>query len=190
MRACYADPPYIGQAKNHYSNDPRCDEVDHQKLVLELEKFDCWALSCSSPTLNQILNVCPKDVRIGSWVKPFCAFKPNVNPAYAWEPVVFRVSRTKEHKRTREQRTIRDWHSENITLQTGCAGAKPEGFCYWVFEFLNLTPTDTLFDMYPGSGNVTTYWKKFVSLRTINPKIDVGAYVDGLVEEQLCMLPA
>ena len=32
LRVAYADPPYIGQARKHYSHDPRCAEVDHAKL--------------------------------------------------------------------------------------------------------------------------------------------------------------
>src|SRR5690348_8239290 len=105
MRVAYADPPYIGQAKKHYSHDPRCAEVDHVELVERLNTFDAWALSLSSPTLRIILPMCPDDVRVMAWVKPFCAFKVNVNPAYAWEPVIVRGGR----KRTRQQETVRDW---------------------------------------------------------------------------------
>lgn len=91
MRFAYADPPYIGQAKRHYSADPKCAEVDHQELIARLcSDYDAWALSLSTPTLKQILSYCPDNVRVGAWVKPFASFKPGVNPAYAWEPVVFR----------------------------------------------------------------------------------------------------
>ena len=89
MNLAYADPPYMGQAKKHYSHDPQCAEVDYQKLLGELVCYDGWALSLSSPSLKMILPHCPDDVRIGAWVKPFAIFKPNVNPAYAWEPVIF-----------------------------------------------------------------------------------------------------
>lgn len=90
MRFAYADPPYIGQAKKHYSHDPQCAEVDHAQLIAQLETYDGWALSLSTPSLQEILALCPKDVRIAAWVKPFCAFKVNVNPAYAWEPVIWK----------------------------------------------------------------------------------------------------
>ena len=33
--------------------------------------------------------MCPAGVRVGAWVKTFCAFKKGVRPAYAWEPVIF-----------------------------------------------------------------------------------------------------
>src|SRR5216684_5596264 len=88
-RFAFADPPYIGQAKKHYGKYGGA-EVDHAQLIAQLETYDGWALSCSSTTLQQILKMCPEDVRISAWVKPFCAFKVNVNPAYAWEPVIWK----------------------------------------------------------------------------------------------------
>jgi len=107
MKIVYADPPYIGQAKKHYSHDPNCAEVDHNELLAQLVKADGWALSASSTSLKRILSMpnCPEDVRIGAWVKPFASFKVNVNPAYAWEPVLFMPAR----KHGREVDTARDW---------------------------------------------------------------------------------
>jgi hypothetical protein len=158
MKFAYADPPYIGQAKKHYSGDPRCAEVDHANLIeMMCSEYDGWALSCSSPSLQQILAVCPNDVRVMAWVKPFCAFKANVNPAYAWEPVI--VWRPK--KRSRECPTVRDWVSTPITLKRGLVGAKPEAFCFWLFEVLGLTPQDTLTDIYPGTGIVGECFRRY-----------------------------
>lgn len=153
MRFAYADPPYIGQAKKHYG----CEEIDHIKLIADLMKYDGWALSLSSPTLKQILDLCPDDVRIGAWVKPFCSFKPNVNPAYAWEPVIFWGGR----KRGREDLTIRDWVSANITLQTGVHGAKPKAFCYWIFDILGMFIDDEFDDLFLGSGAVSKTWEEW-----------------------------
>lgn len=157
MRFAYADPPYIGQAKRHYSHDERCAEVDHGELLALLrDEFpDGWALSCSSPSLEEILHLArsvigPNRVRVGGWFKPFCAFKPNVNPAYAWEPVVFMGGR----KRTRTEPTTRDWVSANITLKKGLSGAKPPAFCLWLFDLLGMQPDDELHDLYPGTGAV------------------------------------
>jgi len=157
IRVAYADPPYIGQARKHYSHDPNCAEVDHAELIERLNQYDAWALSLSSPSLKEVLALCPDDVRVGAWVKPFCAFKANVNPAYAWEPVIFRGGR----KLTREQDTVRDWVSEVITLKKGLTGVKPERFCYWIFEFLGMVPGDQLDDLYPGSGAVTRAWLSY-----------------------------
>ncbi len=155
LRVAYADPPYVGQAKKQYGRQ----EVDHAELVSSLVRDypDGWALSCSSPSLKEILAYCPEDVRVMAWVKPFCSFKPNVNPAYAWEPVIVRGGR----KRTRDVETVRDWVSEPITLQRGLVGVKPRAFCFWLFSVMNLEAGDTLDDLYPGSGAVTEAWEEW-----------------------------
>jgi hypothetical protein len=149
----------MGQAKRHYSHDPRCAEIDHRELVNRLvaDYPDGWALSLASPSLKYILPFCPGGVRIGSWVKPFCAFKANVNPAYAWEPVIFSGGRP----RTRQQQTVRDWVSVNITLKKGLHGAKPKEFCYWVFDVLNVHPGDSLDDLFPGTGIVSECFREY-----------------------------
>lgn len=156
MKIAYADPPYIGMAKKHYSHDPRCAEVDHAQLISEMcANYDRWALSLSSTTLQEVLAMCPQGVRVGAWVKPFASFKPNVNPAYAWEPVIFWNAPT---NLGRDRNTVRDWVSENITLKRGLSGAKPERFCYWLFEFLGMTAADEFVDLFPGSGAVGAAW--------------------------------
>lgn len=46
MRLAYADPPYIGQARRHYANDPSgvpAEEVDHEALLDLLQGYDGWA---------------------------------------------------------------------------------------------------------------------------------------------------
>lgn len=151
MRIAYADPPYIGQAKRHYG----MPEVNHSELISQLEEYDGWALSASSSSLQRLLPMCPDDVRIAPWVKPFCSFKPNVNPAYAWEPVIFVPARGNR----RDKKTVRDWISANITLEKGLVGAKPEAFCYWLFELLGMEPEDDFTDLFPGTGIVTKCWQ-------------------------------
>jgi hypothetical protein len=126
---------------------------------LSVEYPEGWALCLSTPSLRSILPLCPEDVRVGAWVKPFAAFKPNVNPAYCWEPVIVRGVR----KLGREVPTVRDFVSCNITLQKGTVGAKPEGFCNWLFEFAGLKPDDEFVDIYLGSGGVTAAWEKFAA---------------------------
>ena len=153
MRVAYADPPYVGQARRHYQSD----EVDHVQLIKLLDNnFDAWALSASSSSLQYILSLCPHDVRVGAWVKPWCSFKKNVNPAYAWEPVIFRGSRARDF-----DNTVRDWVSVSATKQKGLVGAKPEVFCYWLFDLLGMSPIDDFTDLYPGTGIVTKCWEKW-----------------------------
>ena len=111
MRAAYADPPYMGQAKRHYGEE----EVDHAALAERLRGYDGWALSCSSPSLYDLLPLFPERPRIMAWVKPFGIYKPHVNPAYVWEPVLVKPVRN----RGRDAPTTRDWVSANVTLQKG-----------------------------------------------------------------------
>lgn len=157
MRFAYADPPYIGQAKRHYSSDPNCAEVDHTELIARLQSDfpDGWALSASSPSLKIILPLCPDDVRIAAWVKSFCAFKKGVRPAYAWEPVIFRGGRNKNHpppEKGGKQTTPKDFIIEPITLKKGLVGAKPEKVCRWVLDLLNVQADDEVVDLFPGTG--------------------------------------
>lgn len=169
MRFAYADPPYIGQAKRHYSHDPLCAEVDHANLIKKLvrEYPDGWALSCSSPSLPEILSYCGGiPIRIGAWVKPFHAYKKGVRPAYAWEPVIYHGGRNKNHpppEKGGKATTPKDFHSANITLKKGLVGAKPESFCLWIFDLLNAWPGDTLDDLFPGTGAVGRAWEKWIA---------------------------
>lgn len=158
MKIAYADPPYPGMA--HFY---KCPEVDHAALIRDLcEQFpDGWALSTASTTLRQVIALCPDDVRVAAWVKPWASFKPGVNPAYAWEPVLFRGGR----KRSKEDATIRDWCSCNITMQRGLTGAKPEGFCVWLFELMGMARGDELVDLFVGSGAVTRAWESWTRER-------------------------
>ena len=160
MRFAYADPPYLGQGTKLY-NDPTYDDPEaHRALVdrLCLEYPDGWAMSASSPTLRTILPMCPEDVRVSAWVKPFAVFKPNVNPAYAWEPVIWRGGRT---KRSRTEDTVRDYHSEVITLRRGMPGAKPPGFVSWIVGLLgaDVRKGDTITDIFHGSGAMLGVWR-------------------------------
>ena len=161
MRVAYADPPYPGQARKHYKDHPDyAGEVDHWALITRLydELPDGWALHTSSTALQQVITYCANNVRIGAWTKTFASFKPNVNPAYAWEPVIFYGGR---QPRSRDEETVRDWCAAPITLQRGLSGAKPEKVCFWVFAFLGLRPGDELVDLFPGSGAVTRAWQRW-----------------------------
>lgn len=162
MRFAYADPPYLGQCARygHHHPDGRCwDEIEtHYALIERLgaDYPDGWALSCSVPSLHLLRVASPDGTRTAAWVKPFAVFKPNVNPAYAWEPVLFVGGR----KRSRQEPTVRDWHSENITLKKGLPGAKPPGFSLWLLHLLGVRYDlgDTIDDLFPGTGAVLSAW--------------------------------
>jgi len=156
-KIAYADPPYLG-CEHYY---PEHEPVDHNKLIEDLNwNYDGWALSCHSPSLFELLkNTYLQDrqgvIRIGAWVKPFASFKPNVNPAYAWEPVIYKPV---PRRFSRDVPTVRDWVSANITMKKGVVGAKPLRFCFWIFQILRAVPTDEFYDLFPGSGIVTKAW--------------------------------
>lgn len=163
MRFAYADPPYFGYGKFYKELHPEAMDWDnietHRALVDRLmsEFVDGWAMSMTSGNLHDILPLCPKSVRVGAWVKPFCSFKKNVTRAYAWEPFLFHGGRV----RTAEQGTVRDWVSANITLQRGLVGAKPRDFCRHIFEILNIHPGDEFVDIFPGSGAVMAAYREW-----------------------------
>jgi len=166
MRFAYADPPYFGSAARHYgvlhAEAGVYDTIEgHVMLVERLvrEYRDGWTLSCTSGNLFALIPACPfpADCRIGAWVKPFASFKPGVNPAYAWEPVIWRGGR----KRDRTAPTVRDYCAANIAMRRGVPGAKPEAFCRWLFALLGAEPGDTLDDLFPGSGAVGGAWAAY-----------------------------
>jgi len=170
LRFAYADPPYLGQGRKHYGklhkDAAKCDTLEwHAALIKRLteEYPDGWALSASSVSLRAILPLCPEDVRVGAWLKPFCSFKPGVNPAYAWEPVIWRGGR----KRDRWEDKVRDYAAVPITLRMGFPGAKPAAFVRWVLELLNAQKHDEIHDLFPGSGAVTREIEAWRNDRTL-----------------------
>ena len=164
MNLAYADPPYLGCCKlyGHRHDDGCWDDIDtHRGLISRLASFDGWALSATSVSLRDILPLCPDDVRVAAWVKPFCAFKKGVRPCYAWEPVIFRGGRNPSNGYSHPppakggtQTTPKDFLAESITLKKGLTGAKPAAFCHWVLDLLGATPADSVLDMFPGTGSM------------------------------------
>lgn len=175
MRFAYADPPYLGCCAlyQHHHPDGRCwNDLETHRLLIErlgAEYPDGWALSCHTPSLRALLPLCPADVRVGAWVKPFHAYKKGVRPAYAWEPVIYRGGRNKNHPppvKGGKATTPKDFHVANITLKKGLTGAKPESVCRWLFDLLGARPGDTLDDLYPGTGIVSRAWADYLALWT------------------------
>lgn len=166
MRFAYADPPYLGCCRlysHDHGDDGRCwdDLGTHQGVIARLcDEFPAgWALSASSPSLRDLLPLCPSDVRVAAWVKPFCAFKRGVRPCYAWEPVIFRGGRNPScgypHPppvKGGAQTTPKDFIAESITLKKGLTGAKPERVCEWILDLLGYQDDDELVDLFPGTG--------------------------------------
>lgn len=164
LKFAYADPPYLGCCAryNHHHPDGKCWDnlATHRDLVTTLWlNYDGWALSASSSSLKSILSICPDDVRIAAWVKPFCAFKKGVRPCYAWEPVIFYGGRNPSNGHAHPppikggaQTTPKDFIAESITLRKGLTGAKPEKVCRWILDLLNVQYGDEVIDIFPGTG--------------------------------------
>ena len=149
MRFAYADPPYIGCA-NLY---PEKREVDHAQLIGDLIAGfpDGWALSCHTPSLRYLLPLCPDDVRVMAWVKPFAAFRKKIRPQFAWEPVILCGGRPPESK---SFTCVRDWMSEHPPVFLGeraLKGMKSQAFCRWVLDCLGYEDGDEIVDLFPGS---------------------------------------
>ena len=173
MRFACADPPYLGQC-GRYDHDhrgilnrqpvswePVCwdDLRTHELLIRRLSTVypDGWALSASAPSLKQLLPLCPDDVRIAAWVKPFAAFKRNVRNAYTWEPVILRGGRLSSKDGapvTRDHWTDPEALRESITMKKGLTGVKPAAFNEWVLKMLGFMGSDQMDDLFPGKGGM------------------------------------
>jgi len=170
VKFAYADPPYLGQCDRYghiheikWMTEPSWDDLwpngpsacwdnpaTHRLLIEQLvaDFPDGWALSASAPSLKTLLPMCPWDVRVAAWVKPFAAFKANVRNAYTWEPVIVRGGRLSSKDGAP---VTRDHLAESITLKKGLTGAKPERFCRWVLDMLGYKEGDELVDIFPGT---------------------------------------
>lgn len=173
MRFAYADPPYLGCGRMYAAHHPDAllwdDPETHRKLIGRLsdEYPDGWAMSLHVPSLRVLLPMCPADVRVGAYCKTFAPFKVGVNPAYAWEPVIWRGGR----RYTRQDPTVRDWHASAVALKRGLTGAKSRAFSRWVFALLNGQPGDVLDDVFPGTGGVGAAWAEWVGGKSPLPAL-------------------
>jgi hypothetical protein len=162
-RFVYADPPYPGMAHRY---GPDAIEVNHRLLIAHLEEFDGWALSTSAVALRDVLNLCPDGTRIAAWTKPWVSFKKGVNPAYAWEPVLFRGARSWKDRGGSDAVTVRDWVS-CVAHQKGFFGSKPPTFTRWILDLLGVTPDDDFVDLFPGSGAVSAAHQQWLNERPL-----------------------
>jgi hypothetical protein len=194
VKFAYADPPYLGLAAKFYGHlHPDAADYDkpetHQALIDRMTReYDGWAMSLHSPSLRQILPMCPSECRVMAWVKPFASFKPNVGVAYAWEPIIVLGGR----KRGRNEATVRDWCAENITLRRGFTGAKPAAVVHWLLDVLGAEPTDEVDDLFPGSGAVSRVideWKQAASGACTGPLFTACAVCGELGHQATCDSP-
>ena len=158
MRLAYADPPYPGRAHLYRNHPDFAGEVDHAALVERLQQFDGWALSTNSDTLAMVLALCPPQSQVAAWVRSDAVpFNPDgMGAVRSWEPVIYVPARAKRNAPDR----VRDVLSCGVPKgdRKVFPGAKPALFAEWVFGLLVAEPGDSLDDLFPGSGAVTTAW--------------------------------
>lgn len=186
-RLAYADPPYPGLSSRYYGDHPDyAGEVDHAELVASLAAdFDAWALSTSAAALPAVLALCPPSVRVAAWVKGARPNRAARGPVSSWEPVIYAgnlssrrvapvpydVSSGPGERDTSCPPASATPRADSLVLGVTVRrtdplrviGAKPAGFCRWIFELLDAQPGDTLVDVFPGSGGVARAWDAYVS---------------------------
>lgn len=164
-RLAYADPPYPGLAAKYYRDHPDyAGEVDHKQLVEQLVTFDGWALSTSAEALPVVLSLLsPFDGWfIASWFKGGQPGKAK-RARSSWEPILVKPARETVSSQP-------GWDSfcgaarARLTDPKRVIGAKPPGFCLWLFrDLLRAAKSDSFADLFPGSGGVSRAWALYVS---------------------------
>jgi len=159
VRLAYADPPYPGRSHLYFGHSDYAGEVDHRRLIADLDRYDGWALSTDTRSLKFVLSICSADVWVAAWVRPnSMPYNPDRRgPVRSWEPVVYRPARVKVDDPDR----VRD------VLVLACAtghqakeipGTKPRGFGRWLFGLLGAETGDDFCDLFPGTGGVGAEW--------------------------------
>jgi hypothetical protein len=178
VRFAYADPPYLGTARHRYGrfHDRAADYDDpenHRALIHRLhDEFpDGWALSASMNSLWDLLPMIPKrwKCRIAAWCAPFGALSAREFPRRCWEPVLFCGGRARSPQDpsppdflVANKQCAAPGHrgmNHHTVHEKVFPGRKPDDFCYWVFELLNMRGDDEFMDLFPGTGRVTRAWE-------------------------------
>ncbi|MFJ2502566.1 hypothetical protein [Microbacterium sp. NPDC087592] len=119
LRLAYADPPYPGLSRRYYGNHPDfAGEVDHRRLIEQLDTYDGWALSTSARALQEVLALCPPGSRVAVWDRGERPTR-SAGPLNAWEPVIYRGGRLDASRFTMAgERICRD-RLENASRRPG-----------------------------------------------------------------------
>ncbi len=162
----YADPPYPGQAERLYrEHADYAGEVDHAELIADLlaRYPDGWALSTSVVSLPAVLRLCPERVLVCCWLKRATSPPMGDNRMYSWEPVILCDTPNPRTPTRIHCEVNADQYTFRAKRDGYVVGAKPRGFCYWLFDAMGLGPGDELVDLFPGSGAVGEAWQAWRS---------------------------
>jgi hypothetical protein len=163
-RLAYADPPYPGKAGYYVGHPDYAGEVDHAALLSRLATYDGWALSTSAAALPAVLALAVAQdlpVRVAAWMRGPRAHATARYPLSAWEPVLYVPVPSRTAGEARRVDAFAHGVSPLVTLPSRVIGTKPAAFCRWVFDLVGATPSDTLDDLFPGSGIVGMTWDLF-----------------------------
>ena len=165
-RLAYADPPYPGKSHLYRGHPDYGGEVDHRALVSRLQEYDGWALSTSEDALPMVVSLLARidGWSIASWFK---GARPgrSTRARSSWEPVIYRPAREVVSCSPGIDSYFRAARGRP-TAPAYVIGAKPPGFCNWVFrDLLQAAHGDSFDDLFPGSGGVARAWTLYTSLK-------------------------
>lgn len=184
MRLAIADPPYPprlserieagkvrvtrrSRARRYYGNGTRPsderpadfhrdagewdDPARHRALLEELlDEYDGWAIA-TTPDGVECYRPLPIPSRVMAWVKP-SAPAGSHRLRSTWEAVIVYTPASRRGGRGQLPDTLIE-----PAPQIGFAGAKPLRWTRWVLDALGYdAETDTVDDLFPGSGYVST----------------------------------
>lgn len=167
LRLAYADPPYPGQARLYRDHRDFAGEVDHAELIGRLCSYDAWALSTSAAALPAIVELCVAEglgdaIRVAAWVNgPI--HTSSFFPLSSWEPVVYTRARPNLEPDRPPADSLVHGRCRRATDPGRVIGSKPADFIWWLFDLLAAGPSDTLDDLYPGSGGIARAWSIYTS---------------------------
>ena len=176
-RLAIADPPYLGTAARFYSDDgvgdgkgsqyesntnPDAGLWDDPQTHLELidymkDNFNSFAIALNTHSLGiyskRIKFGSESGFRICSWIRPNSApTGSRIRPS--WEPVIVYNSKDRRSYRSGLARP-KDYLIANPP-RTKFIGQKPFEWTEWVVDLIGYTDGDTVSDLFPGSGAVTS----------------------------------
>lgn len=127
-------------------DDPR----RHRALLEQLcDEYDGWAIA-TCPDGIDAYRPLPLPVRIMAWVRPN-AIPGGGSLRSMWEPVIVFQPEPRRNRRGGQVSDVLTARVPNI----GFPGAKPREWTRWVLDALGYDPaTDSVHDMFPGSGSV------------------------------------
>lgn len=204
MKLAIADPPYPpifrqrfdlvdgggrltsrSRATRWYGDHPDAADYDnltvHRNLLLHLvDNYDGWAIATTPDGLQAYFPL-PVNARIMSWVRPR-AMPGGERLMSKWEPVIVQVP---------EGRRGRGLQVSDVLIADadakGFIGSKPAAWCRWVTDVLGYDAgTDTLDDLFPGSGGVTQAVDGLLPLPIVDMNPATALHLAGTGGRSLC----